>query len=61
MKTGIQSDTTAEDIRERLRYMGHDVNVYEIDGSTRVPYLWQETLAYHDAVSYTHLTLPTKA
>ena len=48
MKTGIQSDTTAEDIRERLRYMGHDVNVYEIDGSTRVPYLWQETLAYHD-------------
>ncbi len=48
MKTGIQTDTTAEDIREKLRYMGHDVNVYTITESDRVPWLWQETLAYHD-------------
>ena len=51
MKTGIQTFTTAEQIRHNLSsgaYGGHDVTVYEIDGSVRVPYLWQETLAFHD-------------
>ena len=47
MKTGLETTTTKESLQEILP----DANIIVVSESVRVPWLWQELLAYHDVES----------
>tara|TARA_B100001564_G_scaffold125041_1_gene104371 strand:+ start:3240 stop:4055 length:816 start_codon:yes stop_codon:yes gene_type:complete len=47
MQTGLETITTKETIQEMLP----DANIIVVSESDRVPWLWQELLAYHDVES----------
>ena len=44
MQTGLETTTTKESLQEMLP----DANIIVVSESVRVPWLWQELLAYHD-------------